>query len=267
MQEQPGQAENPLKIRNLSDCYRVEEGTDWSPSLEYRGATEFERRTLQEALEGRVRKRALDATEDALGAAAAELGGRSRVGRARKDVSYVEMNDDFDDGLVGRTSRRARTTVSYSEPSRYGGGLGVAPSEGIDPIKTPVVIDYTDKTAFPRLDDVPTPAPSVETQALLDASARGPRSRLSPSEHALLERLRNKTTVSKLPQQVDVVDVGQSFEHASSTSANNKLVADIDDSWMIGGPLNVYKDNDHNRRLGRVGQVKLLQRGFYKPGT
>jgi hypothetical protein len=30
---------------------------------------------------------------------------------------------------------------------------------------------------------------------------------------------------------------------------------------------NRYKDNDHNRRLGRVGQVKLLQRGFYKPGN
>jgi hypothetical protein len=242
LQEQPGQTDNPLKIRNLSECYRVEDGNEWTPSLEYRGATEFERRTLQEVLEGRVRKRALDSAEEvAGGGVGSELVSRSRVGRARKDVSYVEQGEGFDDGIGGRSSRRARTTASYAEPNRYGGAVGAgAPAEAVDPNKAPVVIDYTDKTAFPRLDEVPVTVPSTKTQAMLDASARGPRSRLSPNEQDLLERLRNKTVATKVAQQQqeDLPDES-SLAQAAATNTNNKLVAEIDDSWMIGGPLNV----------------------------
>ena len=266
MQEMPGEEDTPLKIRNLSQCFRIEDGDKWSPVLQYKGATEFERRSLKEALEGRLQKRALDGTaEEAPGV----LSTSRRAGRPRKEVSYAEVADVEIDELMsgGRRSGRSRKDVAYAPQPRGGAAEPIAP---VDPTKAPVVVDYTDTIAFPRIDRVPASRPSKEVQELLSANRNGARTSdgggggggraaLSASELALLDTLRYATK-KKATKERDVGAMDDSI--AEKQFADTTMLMDHD-KFTGGGPIKLYKDNAFNRRLGRVGQVKIMKRGPY----
>lgn len=263
MQEQPGEEETPLKIRDLSECFRIEDGDKWSPVLQYKGATEYERRLLQEAFQGRLRKRAHDTNAEESG------GGMTmsrRAGRPRKDVSYAELannNDDLlDDVGTGRRSARARKDVVYAPPRA--GDAARAADISADPTKKAVVVDYTDTSAFPRIERVPISKPSKEVQEMLYASREGGaangRTVLSETEQELLDTLRQWT---KKKPAVDADDDDDNDDTIAQMQALDDALMLGHHHSMFGGPVKVYKDNAFNRRLGRVGHVKVMKRGPY----
>ncbi len=247
---EPGQdvgSSAQFQIRTLASCFRVEGGDEWAPVVETKLASEYERRSFQEALDGRLRKRMRDSWDDEELAAS----GTRRLSRARTEKT--SGLDDEDMG-VSRRSGRARKEVAYAPKPTY--------SDQLDEAKqAPVVVDYLDRSVFPKIEPPEAVLPLTPTaKALLVKQPIG----LSADESNLLAKLRDTKPKRKGTSKGTA---GAAARISTVSGLLDSRGVDLLDPLLASGDGNIkyYKDNPYNRKLGRVGQVKILKRGNY-PG-
>jgi len=252
-----------LVLRQLSDCFRVQNADDWSPSLQMQSWMDMEKLEKEAELQARRQKRARESGEDLT----ASFSGR-RSFRARKQVSYAEESAD--------DAKRAP--------------------------RDPVVIDYRDVQAFPRLETPPHDPPSEKVCKYL-ASRGDSYAQLAPDERKMLDQLRVKAAgqtldhkaravfalqrnmnqsqhvmnrpsgvqAAALPLQVGQVIGGASVGTPSSRTespagmefSQHSSTVDVDNLFSD----KVYINNSLNRKLGRVGKLRTRLRGPYKKRT
>jgi len=254
-------AHNKLVLRQLSDCFRVQNADDWSPSLQMQSWMDMEKLEKEAELQARRQKRARESGEDLT----ASFSGR-RSFRARKQVSYAEESAD-DAKRVPRD---------------------------------PVVIDYRDVQAFPRLETPPHDPPSEKVRKYL-ASHGDSYAQLAPDERQMLDQLRVKAAGQTLDYKAHAafalqrnmnqqlinrppgiqtaplpLQVGQTIggagiatptsrteSPAGASGGQHLSTVDVDNLYSD----KVYINNSLNRKLGRVGKLRTKLRGPYKKRT
>eukprot|EP00039_Didymoeca_costata_P009205 m.121518 g.121518 ORF g.121518 m.121518 type:complete len:539 (-) comp14400_c0_seq1:106-1722(-) len=240
---------NLMELNTKADVFRLEAENEWCPILETKSLQEVEKTEKELARQARDKQKIFEDEEHILKESGTKTSGR-RSGRIRKEVSYAPP-----------------TTFEQPKASR--------PSHAI-------TVDYNDKKIFPRVSNLTSKTPNSNKDPYsLSANERkifweeddhdveaGPVELDTRRVESLTQMQAVRERKRSLQEQQTASVVKQVKRRSSILSERRSSIASESMESPVMDPLpngvRVYKDNYHNRKLGRVGQVKVFNQNRNK---